>query len=170
MHTISAEALHNLVRDILLAAGADERNADRVAEALVSSNLAGVDTHGVFQLPGYVAQIERGELVPTAWPEVMSKTPNSALVKGNWTFGHVVAKYTMEVAIAKAREHDVCIASHVQALHIGRLGEYAEMAASEGMVGFVLASGYGAIKPVAVPYGGRKPVLHTNPISIGVPG
>ena len=43
MHTLSAEALHSLVRDILLAVGADERNADRVAEALVSSNLAGVD-------------------------------------------------------------------------------------------------------------------------------
>jgi LDH2 family malate/lactate/ureidoglycolate dehydrogenase len=35
MHTLSAEALDNLVRDILLAAGADERNAGRVAEALV---------------------------------------------------------------------------------------------------------------------------------------
>ena len=31
MHTLSAEALDNLVRDILLAAGADERNADRVS-------------------------------------------------------------------------------------------------------------------------------------------
>ena len=169
MHTLSAEALHSLVRNILLAAGADERNADRVAEALVSSNLAGVDTHGVFQLPMYVEQIERGDLVPTAWPEIVHETSNSALVKGNWTFGHVVAKYTMEVAIAKAREHDVGVASHVQALHIGRLGEYAEMAASDGMAGFVLASGYGAIDPVAVPYGGREPVLHTNPISMGFP-
>ena len=59
MHTLSAEALHSLVRNILLAAGADERNADRVAEALVSSNLAGVDTHGVFQLPMYVEQLWR---------------------------------------------------------------------------------------------------------------
>ena len=37
MHTLSAEALHSLVRNILLAAGADERNADRVVEALVSA-------------------------------------------------------------------------------------------------------------------------------------
>ena len=169
MHNISAEDLDSLVRRILLAAGADERNASRVAEALVSSNLSGVDTHGVFHLPGYVSEIRVGQLVPTAWPKIVRETPNTALVEGNWTFGHVVAKYTMEVAIRKAHEHDVGIASHVQALHIGRLGEYAELAASQGMVGFVLASGYGVAEPVAVPYGGREPVLHTNPVSMGFP-
>ena len=106
MHNISAEELDSLVRRILLAAGADERNASRVAEALVSSNLSAVDTHGVFHLPGYVSHIRDGQLVPTAWPEIVQETPNTALVKGNWTFGHVVAKYTMEVAIRKARERD----------------------------------------------------------------
>ena len=169
VHNISAEDLDQLVRSILFAAGADERNANRVAEALVSSNLSGVDTHGVFHLPGYVSQIRSGELVPTAWPAIVRETPNTALVKGNWTFGHVVAKYTMDVAIRKAHRNDIGIASHVQAMHIGRVGEYAEMAASQGTAGFVLAGDYGVDEPVTVPYGGREPVLHTNPLSMGFP-
>ena len=54
-------------------------------------------------------------------------------------------------------------------MHIGRVGEYAEMAVDNGMIALVWASGYGEEQPVAVPFGGRTPVMHTNPISIGVP-
>ena len=169
MPTIAAEDLHHLTRHVLLAAGADERNASRVAEALVLSNLSGVDTHGVFHLPRYVNEIREGMLVPTAWPEVLVETATTALVSGNWTFGHVVAKYAMDVAIAKARAQNVATVSLVRAMHIGRVGEYAEMAVAKGMIALVWASGYGAEVPVAVPFGGRSPILHTNPIAIGVP-
>ena len=169
MPNIPADDLRALARDVLLAAGADERNASRVAEALVSSNLSGVDTHGVFPLARYVSEIKAGYLVPTAWPEIISETPTTALVTGNWTFGHVVAKYAMDVAIEKARDQGVALVSFVRSMHIGRVGEYAEMAASQSMVGLVWGSGYGEKAPVAVPFGGRKPVLSTNPISIGFP-
>lgn len=39
----TADELHQIVRKILLAAGADERNANCVAEHLVSANLSGVE-------------------------------------------------------------------------------------------------------------------------------
>ena len=169
MHLISADKLDSLVRDILLGAGADERNANRVAEALVSANLSGVDTHGVLHLPRYVDEIKAGNIVPTNWPEVLKEMSNSALVTGNWTFGHVVAKFVMELAIQKATEHEMSVVSMVRSNHIGRLGEYAEMAAAQGMMSFVWASGYSEETPVAVPYGGRKPVLHTNPLAMGFP-
>ena len=69
MHIISHLDLARLVSTTLLAAGADQRNAERVSEALVSSNLAGVDTHGVIHLPGYVKAIKEGaiKLVRMTW-------------------------------------------------------------------------------------------------------
>ncbi len=169
MPNVAARDLHALVKDILVAAGASETNAERMGEALVSSNMAGVDTHGVVPLALYVSQIKSGELVPTASPEIVKETANSALVRGNWTFGHVVAEYTMRLAIDKARDHDIGIASMMESGHIGRLGEYAEMAIAEGMIGLVLAGGYGAEVPTAVPFGGREAALHTNPVSMGFP-
>ena len=57
MPNVAARDLHALVKDILVAAGASETNADRMGEALVASNLAGVDTHGVFHLHRYVTEI-----------------------------------------------------------------------------------------------------------------
>lgn len=164
-----ADELHNLVRDVLLAAGASEPNANDVAEHLVSANLSGVDTHGVWHLPGYVATMKAGEIAAAASPEVVRETNNSALVTGNWTFGHVAAKAAMEVAIEKAEEHNMAVVGLVQSHHIGRLGMYAEMAAAKQMISMIWAGGFSEDDPAAVPYGGRKAVLHTNPIALGFP-
>ena len=109
MPTKTAEELSVLTRTLLLAAGADERNASRMAEALVASNLCGVETHGVVHLPRYVEAINAGWIVPTARPAILRETPTSALVTGNWTFGHVAAKFAMEVAIEKARTQNVAV-------------------------------------------------------------
>ncbi len=165
----TAEELHVLARDILLKGGADEHNADIVAEHLVSANLSGVDSHGVWHLPLYVKGMQAGEIVPTARPEILSETGTSALVKGNWAFGHVAAKYAMEVAIEKATEHHVAVVGLVQACHIGRLGHYVEMAASEGMISMLWAGGFGVEAPATAPYGGRERALHTNPLAMGFP-
>ena len=47
MLTKTEGELYPVVRHVLLAAGADEHNADRVAANLVRANLSGVDSHGV---------------------------------------------------------------------------------------------------------------------------
>jgi len=166
----TADELHRIIDKILVATGADERNANRVADALVSANLCGVDTHGVYHLPLYVEMIKTGEIAPTAWPKILAETPTTALVGGNWTFGHVTAKYATEVAIKKADKQNVAVVSMVQANHIGRLGEYAEMAAFSGMISMIFAGSLSEKVNAAVPYGGRKRILHTNPIAMGFPG
>ena len=169
MPTKTPQELRSLVTNIFLAAGATEANARRVAEALVSSHLAGVDPHGVWHLAGYVRDIRDGYLVPTAVPEIVSETPTSALVTGNWTFGFVAAEYAMQLAIEKAREQGVSAVGIVRSGHIGRLGEYTEMAAAQGMVSMVWAGGYSEDQQTTMPYGGRTPILHTNPLSLGFP-
>jgi len=166
---VKAGDLNSFVRKVLLAAGADERNATRVAEALVSANLCGVDSHGVWHIPGYVKGIQSGELNPSAWPSILRETPSTALVSGNWTFGHVAAKFATELAIEKARQHDVSLVGLVQIHHIGRLGEYVELAAAAGMISIIWAGGFGSKLPAAVPYGGRERILHTNPIAMAFP-
>jgi LDH2 family malate/lactate/ureidoglycolate dehydrogenase len=100
---------------------------------------------------------------------VARHTAASALVRGNWTFGQTAAEVMAETAIEKARESGVAVVGLVQSHHIGRLGHYVEMAAAAGQIGMVWAGGYSETVPAAVPYGGRKRVLHTNPIAIGFP-
>jgi len=165
----TADQLGDFAGRILRAAGADQRNAERVAQALVGANLCGVDTHGVWHLPGYVQAIRDGQLLPTAWPTLVEESTSYARVAGGWTFGHVGAKVAMELALDKAARTGIALASLVQAHHIGRLGEYVEMAAARNMIGLVWAGGFAEEQPVAMPYGGSRPVLHTNPLAMGFP-
>lgn len=165
----TADELYELIKKVLLVASADERNADAVAEHLVSANLCGVDTHGINMLPRYVNGIKGGYIVPTAWPEIISETPTSARVTSNGTFGQVAAKYAMELAIEKAARQNVAVVALIRAHHIGRLGYYAELAASRGMVSVICAGGFSEREPIAVPYGGRRRVLHANPMAMGFP-
>ena len=161
------DQLTNIVRKTVIAAGADKRNADIVTEHLISSNLKGVDTHGLWCLPIYLNWIKSGELNPAAWPEIVKETNNSALIKGNWTFGQVTAKFAMDIAIDKAKKFDISTVSGVQVTHTGRVGAYAEMAAKEKIISFVFNGGFSAQR--AVPYGGKRGVLDTNPMAIGFP-
>lgn len=165
----SKDELHEVVKRILDAAGASDENSSRMADALVSSNLSGVDTHGVFHLHRYVEAILEGKIDATVQPVVARETPNTALVDGNWTFGHVTAKFATDVAVRKAKEHDVGLVGVIRAEHIGRLGEYAEMAAAEGVVSIVCGAGYSIGHKTAAPYGGREGLLSTNPIAMGFP-
>ena len=165
----SADELTQLTRKILVAVGASESNAGRVAEALISAHLAGHDSHGVQQLPLYIKDIKDGFIMPAAEPEVVQETASSALIRGHWTFGLVPAKQGMRLAIEKARTSIISIVALTELHHIGRLGEYAEMAAAENLVSIIAAGGFSEERPVAAPYGGRKGVLGTNPISIGFP-
>ena len=167
--TKSADELKQLVIRMLVATEADEANARVVAEHLVSANLSGVDTHGVWQLPSYIAAIQAGDLAAAARPEIVRETATSALVRGNWTFGQVSAKFAMQKAIAKATEHDLALVGLVESHHIGRLGEYAEMAAAEKMISMIWAGGFAEKRPTVVPHGGRSAVLGTNPVAMGFP-
>ena len=169
MVTKQAEELRQIVLDILSAAGTTDENASDVAEHLVIADMSGVVTHGVTQLPGYIDAIRADELLPCARPETLRELDAGALITGNWTFGQVAAKYAAELGIKKAGATGVALVSIVQSHHIGRLGHYVEMAASEGMISLVCAGGFGAIDPQTVPYGGRTRVLHTNPIAMGFP-
>ena len=165
----SEEELCRIIQQILMAAGADERNATGVAQHLARANLSGVDTHGIWQLRGYVEAIQAGELQPRAWPEIIQEGANHVLITGNWTFGHIAGRYATEVAIEKAREHGMAVAGVVQITHFGRLGHYVEMAAEAGMIAVVMDGGLSETRPVTVPYQGSKAVLNTNPIAMGFP-
>jgi len=169
MATFSPTLLIEAGCRIFEAVGADAPNARRVAEALVDANLAGHDSHGVIRIPQYVDAVRLGEVLPNARPSVLRDGGASALVDGGWGFGQVTALYATDLAIARARVHGVAAVGGVRCNHIGRVGEYGERAARWGVVGFVVAGGFGGRAARAAPFGGREGFLGTNPLSFGIP-
>jgi uncharacterized oxidoreductase len=150
--------------------GADRDVAEEVARHLVGSNLAGHDSHGVIRVPQYVAEADRGLLVPAARPVVLRDGEVAALVDARRAFGQFSTMFAVEWAMARARRHGVAMVAVRHSTHIGRLGEYVERTAAQGLIGLVTVGAVGAGVGGVVPAGGRRRFLGTNPWAVSVPG
>src|SRR5215831_9479293 len=132
MPIFTPEQLHDTGTAMFRAAGASAEEAQVVVEHLVGANLAGHDSHGMILLPTYIARIKRGHIVPGAPMSIEQETPTSARINGNWGFGYVVTTRAMEMAIEKARTHQVAAMTIYQQSHVGRVADYPLMAARAG--------------------------------------
>ena len=166
MPVFSHDYLHKVASHIYRAEGASDEEARIVANHQVKANLVGHDSHGVILLPVYVERIRIGHLIPGAPFVVEKESPTTACINGNWGFGFVVTEKAMGMAIEKARANNVAAITVYRQSHIGRLGDYATMAAEEGMIGLITADSGAGPKAVA-PFGGRERRLGTNSICIG---
>jgi len=165
---VNHEALHTLAKAIYEAAGTPAEHAEIVASHQVGANLKGHDSHGVVLLSTYVNRIDRGHIMPKAKPEVMSETPTTIMVNGQWGFGPVISEWTMQRCIEKAHEMKVSMAVVREQSHVGSLNDYPLMAAKAGLIGILMCDSGQGPKSVA-PFGGREARLGTNPICIAFP-
>ena len=165
---IRAEALQRIAQAILAAAGSSADEAGKVAHKLVGANLAGHDSHGVIRVPQYVEQVAAGEIVPNQSVAVVSETAVVTVLDGRGGYGQIVGEQAVQAAIDKAQAHGIALSALRDSAHLGRLGDWAEMAAAAGMASlhFVNATG---IPLRVVPHGGRDGRGTTNPIAIGIP-
>ena len=168
MPIIVADRLETLATRIFAALGVPEPDARWVATLLVRANLRGHDSHGVIRVPQYVGSIRKGETNPRPTMRVLRDTPTTAVVDGDLGLGQVVARRAVEVALEKAARHGLAAVGVHRSNHIGRLADYAELAAARGFVGLVWTNAPTA--SAVVPYGGLGRRLSTNPLAVAVPG
>ncbi len=161
-----ADALRNLSQRIFAAVGAPDDIARVVAASLVDANLSGHDSHGVLRIPSYVKQIQDEVVKPAARPRVLSTRHATSLMSGELGFGQPAGRAATEEAVRLAREYGVGAVGLVRFNHLGRLGEYVEQAAASGCAAIVWLGG---VKTQAVPFGGTRKALGTNPIAAGLP-
>ncbi len=168
MPIVKAEDLEAQAARIFAARGVPEPDARWIATLLVRANLRGHDSHGVIRIWQYVASMERGETNPTPRIRVLKETPATAMIDGDQGFGQVVARRGMELAIEKARAHAISGVTLQRTNHVGRLADYVELAALEGMIGLMWVNAPAGLS--VTPWGGAGRRLATNPHAVGIPG
>ncbi len=168
MPTVKGEQLEKIAFHLFLAAGAPQEHSQIVAQHLAENNLTGHDSHGFIRVLQYIRQIKEGLLFPAASPEVVSDSPALAQVDGHYGFGQVVAKFSTELAIIKAKKQGVSCVTMRHLRHLGRLGAYAEIATRAGCAAILYCS-TGGQSLFIVPFGGSQRKLGTNPIAMAFP-
>ena len=168
MPNIHSDKLETLATRIFTALGTPEAHARGVATLLVRANLRGHDSHGAIRIPQYAGAIRTGHVNPKSPITVIAETPVIARLDGGRGFGQVVARRGMEMAIAKAKANGLSAVTLANTTHVGRLADYAEMAAAEGLVGMLWVNAVFGLN--VAPWGGAARRLGTNPHAIAVPG
>jgi len=167
MVTIKADKMSAFVSDIFAKAGTSRAEADRIGKYLVTANLTGHDSHGVQRVPRYLQWMREGIFVADRVVKVVTETPVYAVVDGLHGFGQTVAPQAVQIGIDKCRAMGLSMVALRNAGHIGRVGDWAEMAAAAGFVSvhFVNAAG----SSLVAPYGGIDRRFSTAPYCVGVP-
>ncbi|MEE1239307.1 MAG: Ldh family oxidoreductase, partial [Acutalibacteraceae bacterium] len=136
----------------LLAAGLSEEDANTAAQALITTDTFGVLTHGTKNLNQYIQKMEAGGLDAKAVPKIVCEGPAFAIIDGQKAIGMVSACKAMKLAIKKAKEVGIAYVGVKNSCHFGAAGYYANLAASEGLLGLSMSN---ADPVIAVPNGSK---------------
>ncbi|HET7635390.1 MAG TPA: Ldh family oxidoreductase [Burkholderiales bacterium] len=163
---VAAPLLRRFVAALFEHAGIPADDARTVADCLVTANLRGVDTHGVFRVPTYLERV-RWQIVNTH-PDIRITpvTGAVAMVDGDNGMGAVVGTRAMQHGIGLARDAGIGLVSVRRSTHYGMAAYYVLQAIKAGMIGMAFTNA----SPALPPWGGRAPFFGTSPLAIGVPG
>jgi hydroxycarboxylate dehydrogenase B len=165
--SVQASRLVDLVTAVMHAAGCNRDEAATIARRLVDSNLVGHDSHGVLRVGKYLEWMRAGWVKPNQAPTVVFESDAIAIIDGNRGFGQVVGEFAGNLGTRKAEKTGIALVGLRNCGHLGRVGDWAELAAAAGQVSLHFLNTSGAQR--VAPFGGGDRRLSTNPITIGVP-
>lgn len=161
----SYDVLHQFCMDAFQKFGFSEQEAHIIQDVLLTSDLYGIESHGMQRMVRYHKGIENGLIHVDAKPEVVFETPISAVIDGHDGMGQILGHKAMEMAIEKAKKSGVGIVSVRNSNHYGIAGYYAQMACAEGLIGFSCTNS----EAIMVPTYARMAMLGSNPIAFAMP-
>ena len=161
----SYEQLKKFCTDAFLKFGFNEKECEIIVDVLLTSDLYGIESHGMQRLVRYHKGIEKGLIKVDAKPEIVFETPVSAVIEGNDGMGQLLGHKAMEIAIEKAKTTGMAVVTVRNSNHYGIAGYYAKMACKEGLIGMSMTNS----EAIMVPTFSRKAMLGSNPIAIAMP-
>ncbi len=162
---IPVAIIESFIVDVFQGLGVPEEDARVCADVLITSDLRGIESHGVGRLKYYYDRIQAGVQFTTTEMEIVKETETTALVDGHHGMGHVIAYRSMRMAMDKARRYGLGAVAVRNSTHFGIAGYYPLMAAREGMMGLTVTNA----RPAIAPTFSTEPMLGTNPIAFAAP-
>jgi len=162
---VDANTLENFMRDVFIRLGVPKNDAQIIADVLITSDLRGIESHGIQRCKMYYDRIKEGIYEAKTKIDIIKEGPTTALLDGNCGIGHVIAYKAMKMAIKKAKKFGLGAVAVRNSTHFGIAGYYSLMAIKEGMIGMTVTNARPSIPPTF----GCEPMLGTNPLTFGAP-
>jgi LDH2 family malate/lactate/ureidoglycolate dehydrogenase len=162
---LSVPETERAVDAVFAAAGLRDDHATAVRRCLLFAEVRGTRSHGLARLRPYLERIRQGGI--NADPAVTVHESGAVrVIDGDGGPGAVIGLAAVDAARAGATRYGIGLACVRNTNHVGALAFYSAELSGHGLVSIVLANA----DPIMVPPGGRRAVVGSNPIAIGVPG
>jgi (2R)-3-sulfolactate dehydrogenase (NADP+) len=166
MVLLSVKKARSLIFDALTGAGTSKKNATYFTEAILDTELSGLEGHGFYWLQFYCLHLKSGKVDGRAKPTIRKMSPNAYMVDANGGFAHPAIEKGFSKLIPAAKKHGIAALGVAHSYNAATLGFHTGYLAREGLLAFGFTNSIAAIAP----FGGKKPIIGTNPMSFAVPG
>ena len=163
--TIEYNSLKNFSLAVFEKMGFTAEESAIITDVLLTSDLYGIESHGVQRMVRYYNTMKNGRLHMDAKWEVVHETPISAVLDNHGGMGQLVAHHAMNMAIEKAKKLGAGFVTVRNSNHYGIAGYYAKMACKEGLIGMSVTNS----EAIMVPTFGSLAMLGSNPIAVAMP-
>lgn len=165
MLRLEREALLALCRRVLTRHGFSAEQAETLGATLVAAQLDASHSHGLYRLLGIIDTVRQGGAVPDAEPEVEDVAPGVVRVDAGGGFSPCAFERGMPRLVEKARSNGIALMAINRCVHATALWVELERLTAEGLV----AIACNPTQAYVAPYGGKEPLLGTNPVAFGWP-
>ena len=163
---LAPKAARKLIFAALTGAGTLPANAGYFTDAILDTELSGLEGHGFYWLQYYCEHVRSGKVDGRAKPQVKKLSPVAFRVDARRGFAHPAIEAGFAKLIPAARKNGIAGMAVHNSYNAATLGYHTGHLARQGLVAF----GFTNSTPAIAPVGGRKPVVGTNPLSFAVPG
>jgi L-2-hydroxycarboxylate dehydrogenase (NAD+) len=159
--TLPVKELNNLANNILKKRGLSIKKTKIVVDELFDAELRGRSTHGISFLPRILNELsqKKDEI------KIIQENEYSAFIDGGDNLGSIVSNFCAQLAIEKAKNQGIAIIAAINKFTFITPGYYARMISKQDLISILMSS---SGQHVAA-WGGRDPILGTNPLAFGFP-
>jgi len=165
MPLLNPTAARYLIRAALTGSGLTSRHAPYFTEAILDTELSGLEGHGFYWLDYYCQHLRSGKVDGAAVPEVTALSPSSFRVDARHGFAHPAIEAGFAQLIPAAKAQGIAAMGVFNSYNAATLGFHTGTLARAGL----FALGATNAVPTVAPVGGNRPIIGTNPISYAVP-
>jgi (2R)-3-sulfolactate dehydrogenase (NADP+) len=163
---LSPKVARNLIFEALTGAGTHAKNAGYFTDAILDTELSGLEGHGFYWLQYYCEHVRSDKVDGKAIPKVAKLSPVAFRIDARRGFAHPAIEKGFSKLIPAARKNGIAGMAVHNSYNAATLGYHTGYLAKQGLLAF----GFTNSTPAIAPVGGRKPVIGTNPMSFAVPG
>lgn len=162
---LTLDEIHDLALTCLIQNGADNLNAETLANTIMNAERDGSHSHGLFRLPAYVASLRSGKVNGKARPKIKTVTPAVISLHGDNGYAPIAHQVGIPPLIDAAKSIGIGVLAMTHVHHMAALWPEVEAISEHNLVGLACTP----YMPAVAPAGASTALFGTNPISFAWP-